>query len=309
MNMYFATAEKKKYHLSSPLPESDWFVERLRSYQSFVGGYLRRKRHLVVLSKMPGNVGDQLIWAGTKSLLKMENLEFDRVGVSQLEGLPEMAFGDKTLVIPGNGALTSRWNEWLPDAIKRASKIFQNVVILPSEYEPLVDSVNAALECHNVFPFARDAESYGLIKKYRSASLSLDPALWAFPFQQQEMSIRNDDNLGNVLLALRTDAGSLLSQNNLKPSGVNDDISATKAGLKEFLKSIKSADSVVSDRLHVVVAATMVGKPVRFIDPYNSKISRYVKYNFRNRFEESLQQRDEEWLLSRGYAQDLDYST
>jgi hypothetical protein len=109
--------------------------------------------------------------------------------------------------------------------------------------------------------------------------------------------------LGKILMALRTDAGSRLSESNLKPTYLNNDISLSTPSLSEFLSSIKAADTIMSDRLHVVVAAVMLGKSVRFIDPYNEKISRYVRYNFEDRFSDRIQQRDEQWLVQMGFAE------
>jgi exopolysaccharide biosynthesis predicted pyruvyltransferase EpsI len=274
-------------------------------YQSWIGNFLRSTQPLVVLSELPGNVGDYLIWAGTERLMALEKLEFSRVEVSQIPTMPNRAYSNATLIVPGSGALTSKFNEWLPDTVRQASEIFKSVVILPSEYETEVDSVDKALNCQNVFPFARETESYGKLKRYLKAGLSLDPALWAFNFQTVESPRRIDENLGNVLVALRADSASLLGQHSLEPTGTNNDISLTSETLEDFLHSIAAVDTVVSDRLHVVVAATMLGKTVRFIDPFNSKISRYVRYNFGHRFEEDVQERDEKWLLELGYVQSL----
>jgi hypothetical protein len=236
--------------------------------------------------------------------MALEHLDFERVKLSQVPTLMEGDFDGTTLIVPGGGAWTSKFNEPLPSAVSQAAKVFRSVIVLPSEFENKVDCVHKALICPNVFPFAREVESYGELKRYCKASLSLDPAVWAFDFQGIAGGgrARNDDNLGQTLLALRTDSASLLSEENLKTIDSNDDISITTDNLSTFLQSIAAADTVVSDRLHVVVAATMLGKTVRFFDPYNHKISRYVRYNFGQRFNETVQQRDGKWLLANRYV-------
>jgi exopolysaccharide biosynthesis predicted pyruvyltransferase EpsI len=95
----------------------------------------------------------------------------------------------------------------------------------------------------------------------------------------------------------------LLPINNLTQVKPNNDISLTCGNLDEFLDLIQRHDSVITDRLHVAVASLMLGKTVRYVDPYNQKISRYAKFNFGDEFRKSFQQRDESWLLGRGYVE------
>jgi exopolysaccharide biosynthesis predicted pyruvyltransferase EpsI len=293
----------KKAPLVHPfLPESDLMISRLRQYQHALGGYLRTNGPLFLLAEMPGNVGDHLIWLGTERLLELENLQYTKISVTEVRTKIRRHPWNGTLVVPGSGALNALFSEWLPATIELASKLFERIVILPSEYEPHVQPVHDALSCSNVFAYAREVESYGKIKAYGRAALSLDPALWAFEFRNETRPGSGDHDPGKVLVALRTDSASVLEQRKLEPSPKNDDISLSKPNLSEFLASITESDTVVSDRLHVVVAATMLGKSVRFIDPYNEKISRYVRYNLEDEFNYRLQPRDEHWLLEAGYA-------
>jgi exopolysaccharide biosynthesis predicted pyruvyltransferase EpsI len=95
----------------------------------------------------------------------------------------------------------------------------------------------------------------------------------------------------------------MLPVSNLKQVKPNNDISLTCGNLDEFLDLIQRHDSVITDRLHVAVASLMLGKTVRYVDPYNQKISRYAKFNFGDEFRKSFQQRDESWLLGRGYVE------
>jgi exopolysaccharide biosynthesis predicted pyruvyltransferase EpsI len=206
------------------------------------------------------------------------------------------------MLVPGSGAMTSLFNEWLPQTVSEAARKFREVVILPSEFEPDVTNVQYSLMQPNVYPFARDSESYGKIKQLGKASLSLDLALWAFDFRTPTSENFSDSNRGNVLLALRTDSASNIDRENFSISQTNNDISLTTSNLNAFIQAILVADTVVTDRLHVVVSAVMLGKNVRFVDPFNHKISRYLRYNIGTRFGERTQQRDENWLLDQGYV-------
>ena len=251
---------------------------------------------------MPGNIGDHLIWAGTQRLLRDQGIYFERTSVEDISG-GNSNYTDSTLVIPGNAAMTSRWNEWLPTTVIAAASYFKKVIILPSEYEPEVEIVNRALSLRNVYALAREVGSYTRIKHYGRAGIALDPALYAFDFKAPNFPNRSDNELGRELIVFRDDAGSMLPCKNLMPAQLNNDISLTCQNLDEFLHIINQSDSVITDRLHVAVAGLMLGKTVRYTDPYNQKISRYAKFNFRDDFFKIFQQRDESWLLRRGYVE------
>lgn len=277
-------------------------LNRFLAYKEGIGRYLRAEGHITLLSEMPGNIGDHLIWAGTQRLLTDQEIYFDRTSVEDISG-GNSNYTDSTLVIPGSGAMTSRWNEWLPTTVIAAASNFKKVIILPSEYEPEVAIVNRALSLRNVYALAREAGSYTRIKHYGRAGIALDPALYAFDFKAPNVPNRSDNELGRELIALRDDAGSMLTCKKLMPAQLNNDISLTCQNLDEFLRIINQSDSVITDRLHVAVAGLMLGKTVRYVDPYNQKIFRYAKFNFRDDFLKIFQQRDESWLLRRGYVE------
>jgi exopolysaccharide biosynthesis predicted pyruvyltransferase EpsI len=275
---------------------------RLATYSDSIGSYLRAEPHLFLLKDMPGNIGDHLIWEGTRRLLKNQFIDFEYISVKNVID-DRTSYSESTLVIPGSGAMTSRWHEWLPATVIAAITHFKKVVILPSEHELEIDIVNKALSLKNVWAFAREEKSYTKIKQYGRAAIALDLALFAFDFETANYPERSDQDLGVVLIALRTDAGSMLSINNLTQVKLNNDIGLTCRNLDEFLDLIQRHDSIITDRLHVAVASLMLGKTVRYVDPYNQKISRYTKFNFGDEFGKSFQQRDESWLLGRGYVE------
>jgi hypothetical protein len=300
-----ATQEEKNTVKSFTMPElsaSAGFAARLSEQQGVVTEFVRRVGPVWLLNQMPGNMGDHLIWAGTERLMTSGGVDYVCISIGELRLSAGRALPG-TLVIPGSGALVSRFHEWLPELVILASGIFDRVVILPSEYEPQVSVVSRALAQPNVYAFAREVESFARIKTFGRAALAPDPALWAREFKQTTLNGQDDKSLGKILLALRTDIGSLLSSQKLRPAALNNDISLTTTDLADFLDRIGTVDTVVSDRLHVVVGAVMLGKNVRFVDPYSNKISRYIRYNFQDEFAGRVQQRNEQWLVNQSFAE------
>jgi exopolysaccharide biosynthesis predicted pyruvyltransferase EpsI len=82
---------------------------------------------------------------------------------------------------------------------------------------------------------------------------------------------------------------------------MNDDISSTKHDLTDWLAAIEQVGSVVTDRLHVAVAAVLLGKRLFYLDPYNKKISTYFAYTFRDSFNEVITNCSLEWLTEKNY--------
>jgi exopolysaccharide biosynthesis predicted pyruvyltransferase EpsI len=113
----------------------------------------------------------------------------------------------------------------------------------------------------------------------------------------------NDNTHCKTLLALRMDQGSLLADHGFAPAASNNDISLSCGNLDEFIHAIRSVNIIITDRLHVMVAAVMLGKQIKFVDPYNHKISRYIEFNFGKGFSEQLSHKTIEWLLVNQYIQ------
>lgn len=276
------------------------FSLRLQLFCHAIGDFLRRKGPLTLLSEMPGNIGDHLIWAGTEAMLRDANLDYGRITVGDLRNCSgERRQG--SLVIPGSGAFTSRWHEWLPGLVMLASDVFDDVIILPSQFDTGVGIVRDCLSRPNVHAFARDMHSYDSVKLLGKASIAPDPALWTLKSLSSPGSAPAENR--ERLICLRTDAGSLLSTHGLRPAPHNKDISLTSSSLAEFLAEVRNVTEVVSDRLHVVVASLLMGKKVVYVDPYDEKISRYLQYNFGFSRGPLLSKENEAWLAEKGYAE------
>ena len=277
----------------------DTFIKRRDQYGAMICSYLLGLRPIHLLTQLPGNTADHLIWAGTEDLLKSNGIVFSEISVSNFGS---GKFLGNTLVIPGSGALTTRYNEWLPALILEASKIFNQVVVLPSGYDASVPIVAEALSRPNVFAFARDPRSYREIKPFGRAALALDPALYFSGFRDLSAGSVPSVDSEDRLVCLREDLGSPLLERGYKPNPkCNNDISLTSAGLDEFLQKIRAADIVITDRLHVAVAAVMSGKRLQYLDPYDGKISTYFSFAFRETFEHLAAPCTIEWLQKHGF--------
>ena len=280
---------------------SEQFRERLRQHGEAMCQFIRGLGPIRLLAGIPGNLGDHLIWQGTRRLLARHGVQYEEVDLSELVTLnwPSQI---GTLVIPGSGALTAHFNEWLPEAVITASRLFRRVVILPSEFEPEVPAVQAALSRENVFAFARDSHSYEKTKHFGRATLAPDPALWSHGFVPGPPAGTADVMEGEILLAVRTDSLSRLPGFGLRPALSNRDISAIAADLNEFLNYVRQSDCVVTDRLHVAVAAIILGKTLHYLDPANEKITRYLSYTFRGEMAERIHRHDTDWLIEQGFV-------
>lgn len=199
----------------------------------------------ITVIRSHGNIGDQLIHAGMRRL--MRGFEYREVGLQQLDG----ARG-RLAVITGGGAWCAPYQN-LPRYLPRIEKQFERVVIFPSSFDTRVKSVREALAASRALVFAREHASYEQIRSLCRAELAHDTAFF-FDFEPYRRPGRG------TLLAFRTDRESLA---NSVPPG-NLDLSVACESLDEFLWRIARHDMVQTDRAHVVIAAALLGKEVRY---------------------------------------------
>lgn len=281
------------------------FPERLDLYGQSLARWLMVQGPLRLIVRMPGNIGDHLIWRGCGDLFERHGVHAERIDHRQALDGPHP---DATLVIPGSGALTRLWHEWLPALIQQAAAQYRSVVVLASDYDPDVPVVAEALALPNVWAIARQPLSYAAIRPFGRAVLLPDPALWCRRFYESSSapalsSAPASDDDGPLLLALRTDRGSSLVELPLRPAPErNRDLSRSAPDLDAFLDAVEAAAVVVTDRLHIAVSAVMFGKRLRWIDPYDRKISAYLAFAFDDRQRARCAPIDTEELLARGWV-------
>lgn len=194
----------------------------------------------------PGNLGDELIWAGTRALL--DGHVYHEIGIDEL-GRSE---GELAL-IAGGGAWSRRYHEYMPAALAVAEQRFERVIVLPSSFEVAEDEVRAALQRSRATVFAREADSYRAIAGLCRARLAHDCAFF-FPYPQAGPG---DGTLEVFRTDLEREPGADL------PPG-NQDISATLTRLDDWLQAIGRHARVRTDRAHVMIAAALMGRAVEY---------------------------------------------
>jgi len=217
----------------------------------------------------------------------------DLHGVSSINGC---------LLIPGSGALSKNFNEWLPELIQLASTRFTNVVVLPSKINPEVESVKKILSLSNVAFFAREAHSFSKSKGFGVVGLGVDLALFSQYFNVIG-SNKSSPNL-ETLVCLRTDEASKVTSGGYSLNNqVNNDISVTKSDLDGWMQAIKYSESIVTDRLHIAVSAVMLNKKLFYIDADVNKLSNYFEFTFGSTSPTSeVILVDLEWLSNKKYV-------
>jgi exopolysaccharide biosynthesis predicted pyruvyltransferase EpsI len=276
------------------------FYARRSAHRDELLTYLGEQHDLHLLTEMRGNTGDQLIWSGTRDLLDSGQVPYSPTTLAEVG---EAAYPRSTLLIPGSGAFDQRWHEWLPDTVCTAARGFEKIVILPSSFDPTVPVVAKCLARHNVHAFAREERSYRCIEGLTRASLSFDCAVYFHGFEDGGGAAALPAEDGPLLVALREDEGSRLSAQGLRPDPLlNRDISLRTTRLAEWLDAVSRAARVVTDRLHVAVAAVLLGRRLMYVDPYNAKISTYFSYAFGDAFSHLVTRHSLSWLVHSGFA-------
>ena len=277
-----------------------WDSERVVTWGNSIAEYLKQYSNIYLLTELPGNIGDHLIWEGTIVFLNNHKISFKEIKKQDLDSISAI---DGCLLIPGSGALTKHFNEWLPETIEVASSRFTYVVVLPSKINPEIQNVRKVLELSNVTLFAREQYSFSEAKRYGRVSLGIDLALFSRYFDEVD-SNESTSNEG-ILVCLRTDAASKLTNGAYSLNGqINNDISITKSDLDGWMQAIKNSDSIVTDRLHVAVSAVMLNKNLFYIDADVDKISNYLKFTFGSSTPTNkVVKIDLDWLREKGYIQ------
>ncbi len=204
----------------------------------------------------PGNRGDELIREGTRRLLDGHVYrEVDAADIASARG--------ETALIVGSGAWSRHYHEVMPSLLAVVERRFDQVIVLPSSYDVAEDAVASALMSSRALFFAREEESFRRIRGMCRAAIAHDCAMFV------DLSSYRTGGEG-TLHAMRTDRESA-RRVPMPPD--NDDISATADSLQSWLDMIARHREVVTDRAHVMIAAALMGRTVRYTDCNNGKVS------------------------------------
>ncbi len=200
--------------------------------------------------RFKGNYGDSVIWHGTMKLLSDLHITVHNVDISSL-------IKNKVLFIDGGGNFIDYYDDVRNFLNEKHSK-YDEIVILPHTIfgNKQIDLLG---KLQNTTIFCRELESEKFVREHAKNSevcLSQDCAFYNVFEDKQEKG-------EGILYAFREDIESMF---NNKPSQ-NIDISdiggyETKP-LDEFLDTIHTYEEIHTDRLHVAITASLLGKKVR----------------------------------------------
>jgi hypothetical protein len=209
--------------------------------------------------RLYGNIGDELIYAGTRQLLARRF--YKEVSVRSLGGV-----SGHTALVAGCGG----WCGPYHDMVKYLPAIetkFERVIIMPSSFDVSVPSVRSTLAATKALVFARERKSFDGICGLCDAKLAHDCAF----FFDYRPYLRSGEG---CLVSYRTDLESVLG---VIPER-NHDISESCSSLDEWLWTIARHAVVKTDRAHVMIAAALLGKTVDYWTSSYHKVPAIANY-------------------------------
>jgi GT2 family glycosyltransferase len=221
---------------------------------------LDQSRHFTLVRSI-GNLGDQLIAAGTRQLLA--GFSYDEVSIEEA-----VRSRGETAVLMGSGAWCAPFHEIMPAALRALEARYSRVIVLPSSFDVKVRAVRSALERSHAVVFARERESYAQIAPICDARLAHDAAFF-FDFAPYAAAG------SGVLHAYRHDAEAT---GRSPVERDNRDISMTLGSLDEWLWTIARHAEVHTDRAHVMIAAALLGKRVLIHPTTTHKVMAIAEY-------------------------------
>lgn len=214
-----------------------------------------------------GNIGDELIYAGTRQLLK--GMRYKEV--SARKKLRETS--GHTAIMSGGGDWCHAFHSFDPRVFAALEKRFENVILLPTTFDPSVPLVRYVLKNTKGLIFARERESYRRIKNLCDADIAHDTAFFFdyAPYKQKGEGLLNAYRIDpETARAEGTDAM-------LPPD--NNDISMTCESLDEWLWTISRHEVIHTDRAHVMIAGVMMGKRVEYRASNYFKVPAIAEYS------------------------------
>jgi capsular polysaccharide biosynthesis protein/exopolysaccharide biosynthesis predicted pyruvyltransferase EpsI len=209
-------------------------------------------RNKILLLKSLGNRGDGLIQEGAITYFKEYGVE-----VELIDFYDDSKYGELLFVI-GGGAFCQQWSHMV-DAVEKRYTKFENIVILPSTFDLSCEKVYkwASNLPKHVSVFCREEESFKQMSQLcKNVYLSIDSAFYFnfSPYKKQGYG---------SLVSFRSDIESCRSLPRIENFDHREDLSCgNQEDWKYLLKTVSGYEYVYTDRLHVAIAATLLGKKV-----------------------------------------------
>jgi exopolysaccharide biosynthesis predicted pyruvyltransferase EpsI len=247
-----------------------------------------RVRKNIVVFPGDGNAGDSLIMYGVYHALH-------KAGITGYDMCTwSCSLKNKTIICSGSGNLVGKYKQLRTFLQNNADLKFGNeIILLPqtiSNEDKLISSFGS-----NITVMCRERQSHAyvhsLMKNKSNIFLSHD---MAFHISDDLSSFRNTIPNKRCMNVIRT----CLKESTLFPiPGDNDDLSFTlnrpgntsdvkicKSVCLDMFRSVAQAEHIVTNRLHVGIAAALIGRKVDLYPSNYWKIPRVWEYSMENRF-------------------------
>lgn len=219
----------------------------------------------VTFIQLRGNRGDELIWAGARALLR--DVDYREAHPDELP-----REGGAFALVAGCGGWCADFHGFAPQVLQEVERRYERVVVLPSTFDPTYEPVADVLRNSRARLYARDRVSRSLVEPLADVGIAHDTAFF-FDYGPYLRPGRG------VLTAMRTDHASVADWAALGiDPAENVDISLFARTLDEWLWWIARHDEVRTDRAHVMIAAAMMGKTVRYHRSTDHKLDGIAAY-------------------------------
>jgi len=212
--------------------------------------YLNKYKNTKVdFFRFPGNYGDSLIWHGTRILLSSLNISEHCVNISSPK------YND-VLFIDGGGNFIDYYSDVRDFLIKKPA-LYDEIIILPHTIfgEKQIKVLNNILSNLTVFcrekisaKFLEDRLTHGEVYLWHDCA-----------FYNKFFPVSSGEGVLNVFRSDKESILCILSES-------NNDISyngyATKS-LSKLIDTLQKYDQINTDRLHIAIGATLLGKQVK----------------------------------------------
>lgn len=275
---------------------SDKFTDSKISNNKTVEEFLEQYRHKkIILIPFDGNSGDAIILLGTFNMLKKLNINYEIGNINN-------NYQNEIIIINGGGNLVGMYNDvnkiitkfeknnkviLLPHTIKDEDKLLSNLdkntIIFCRELKSYNYTKNKAKFKENIFIDNDMAFRITNLKKY------IKPPSNIFPFFQYESPkvancYRIDNEKTNINIP---DDNNDISITINDPNQINNEIMNQKI-CDKFLTYLSKFDIINTNRLHVAIASSLLGKRVNFYGNSYWKNKEVYNFSIKNNFNKTI---------------------